>query len=277
MISWDGKVHNSAGFLFLLIITRSGPLGEIWWSVFISKSLKILCVSFSRTDSGLGICYSFVWSNLNFLHNSKWIPFPNHLCLIYTIFMLTCWICLLCDWSFCLYHHITYICCFVASAILAMIWFVPMALFCAAIRRDSISILRFLFLGHDHVSSCGISLVYRLKCQYSCFPSHFCFLGFWVFLYCWCLPCLYCFWSQWFVFLRAFLWSLRVMVSMHQCYLQFWRVIFLLLFLTYIVCNLWDVRLYTLSLVFLFSGPFVSVLLCFISRMVLNILRGGTA
>ena len=39
----------------LLIIIRSGRLAEIWWSVCISKSQRRLCVSFSRTDSGLYI------------------------------------------------------------------------------------------------------------------------------------------------------------------------------------------------------------------------------
>ena len=42
-------------FSFLLTITSSSRLAEIRWSVCISKSQKILCVSFSRTDSGLCI------------------------------------------------------------------------------------------------------------------------------------------------------------------------------------------------------------------------------
>ena len=37
---------------FLFIIIRSGRLAKIRWSVSISKSLKNLFVSFSRTDSG---------------------------------------------------------------------------------------------------------------------------------------------------------------------------------------------------------------------------------
>ena len=56
-------------FLFIIInIIRSGHLAEIRWSVFISKSHRNLCVSFSRTDAGLYICHLFVWSNFNFLH-----------------------------------------------------------------------------------------------------------------------------------------------------------------------------------------------------------------
>ena len=60
--------------IFLLIITRSGHLAEIRWSVCISKSQRILCVAFSRTITGLCIYHMFLWSNFNFLHNSQWIP-----------------------------------------------------------------------------------------------------------------------------------------------------------------------------------------------------------
>ena len=56
-----GKVHYSANCLFvLLIITKSGCLAEIRWSVYISKSETIWCISFSRTDSGLCIYHLFV-------------------------------------------------------------------------------------------------------------------------------------------------------------------------------------------------------------------------
>ena len=51
-----------------------------------------------------------------------------------------------------------------------------MALFDAAIRRDSFPLLRLPFLCHVQVFLCKISLVCRLKCLYSCFSSYFCFL-----------------------------------------------------------------------------------------------------
>ena len=51
-----------------------------------------------------------------------------------------------------------------------------MALFCATIRRDSVSLFRFPFLKHVQVFSCEVSSVYRWKYQYSCFSSYFCFL-----------------------------------------------------------------------------------------------------
>ena len=72
-------------FFFLLTITWSGRLAEIRWFVFISKSPRILCGLFFRTDSGLCIYRLFVWSDLNFLHNSL----PTQTCLVlYPFFVL---------------------------------------------------------------------------------------------------------------------------------------------------------------------------------------------
>ena len=64
IVSQDGKVHNFASSLFLLlIIIRSGLLAEIRGSVCMSKSYRILCLSFSKTDPGLDIYHLLVWSN----------------------------------------------------------------------------------------------------------------------------------------------------------------------------------------------------------------------
>ena len=52
-----------------------------------------------------------------------------------------------------------------------------MALFCATVRRDSVSLLRFPFLSHIQVFFYEMSLVYRSKYSYSFFSSHFCFLA----------------------------------------------------------------------------------------------------
>ena len=74
VVSRGSKVDNFASFLFLLlIIIRSGFLADIRWSARMSKSHRSLCVSFSRTDTGLCYYHLFVWSNLNFLHISQWI------------------------------------------------------------------------------------------------------------------------------------------------------------------------------------------------------------
>ena len=75
-------------FVFSLIITRSGRLAEIRWSVFISRSQRSLYVSFSGADSRLCIHYLFACSNFNFLHSSQWIPFPTQSYLVFFSFFL---------------------------------------------------------------------------------------------------------------------------------------------------------------------------------------------
>ena len=59
-------------------------------------------------------------------------------------------------------HSLHLLFCWVLS-ILALIWFVLMALSCAAIRRDSVSLLKFPFLSHVQVLSCEILFISRLK------------------------------------------------------------------------------------------------------------------
>ena len=72
----NSKVHYLAGsHIFLLIITWSDRLAEIKWFVCISKPKRTLYLSFSRTDSGLYIYDLCVYSNFNFLRNSRWIIF----------------------------------------------------------------------------------------------------------------------------------------------------------------------------------------------------------
>ena len=79
-----------SGF-FLLINCRFGLLR---WCICISKSQRILCISFSRTDSGLWIPHLVVWLNFNLLHNLLWIAFPTQ---SRTLFVLVWCIHLLCD------------------------------------------------------------------------------------------------------------------------------------------------------------------------------------
>ena len=79
LLSCQNPQYSRFSFLCCL------SLGLVLWprgSVYISKSWRILCVSFSRTDSGLCIYHLFIWSNLNFWHNSQWIIFPTQLCLV---------------------------------------------------------------------------------------------------------------------------------------------------------------------------------------------------
>ena len=147
VVSLDSKVHNSGGslfysffFFFFLIIIRSGRLTEIRWSICISKSHWSLCVSFSRTDAGLSIYHLLVWSNLNFLHIPLLITLPTQSCLVLYFFCANLLHSLM--WlivsSISPHNQHLLFCC--VLSILALIWLVLMALFCAAIKRDSVSL-----------------------------------------------------------------------------------------------------------------------------------------
>ena len=70
----------------VFFILSSDLLNVISWSAHISKSQIILWVSFSRSDSGLGMYQKVVWSNFNVLHNSQWILFPTQSCLVLYFF-----------------------------------------------------------------------------------------------------------------------------------------------------------------------------------------------
>ena len=78
----DGKIHYKA--VIFLTITKSILLCGIWWSVYILKSTRILCVSFSRTYSILCIVHILSGSRVNFqcLRYSQWVIFPTESCLV---------------------------------------------------------------------------------------------------------------------------------------------------------------------------------------------------
>ena len=141
----------------LLIIIRSGCLGKIRWSVFMSKSQSSLCVSFSGTDSGLCIYHLFVWSNFNFLHISQscQVLYPFCVNLLHSFIM---WLIVS---SLSPHNRHLQFCC--VLSILSLVWLAFMAVFCTAMRRNSVSLLGFPFLSHDHVFSCEMLLVSRLK------------------------------------------------------------------------------------------------------------------
>ena len=146
-------------FFLLLIIIRSGLLAEIRGSVCMLESHRSLCVSFSRTGTGLHIYHLLVWSNLNFLHISQWITLPTQSCLaLYScanlLHSLIMWLIVSSQSP----HSLHLLFCRVLS-ILALIWLVLMALFCPAIRRDSVSLLRFHFLSQVQVFWC-LDVVY---------------------------------------------------------------------------------------------------------------------
>ena len=120
VVSRDSKFGKLSFFFFfflMIIITRSDRLAEIRWSVCISKSQRSLCVFFSRIDPGSCSYYLFVYSNFHFLHNFQWINLSTR---SYTFYVLVCYVRVLCDWSLCLYHHIAYIWCFIASYLFSL-------------------------------------------------------------------------------------------------------------------------------------------------------------
>ena len=146
-ILWSAKSIILLVLFFLLIIIWSGLLVEIWWSVCMSMSHKSLCVLFSRTGAGFCIYHLLVWSDLNFLHIPRWITLPTQSCLFLNSFCtnllhsLIMWLIVSSLLSHCL--HLLFCC---VLSILALIWLVLMALFCAAITIDSVSL--FIIITH---------------------------------------------------------------------------------------------------------------------------------
>ena len=149
---------------YLLIIIRPGLLAGISWSVCMLKSHRSLCVSFSRTGAGLCIYHLFVWSNWNFLHISQWITLPTQSChAVYSfcanlLHSLIMWLIVSS-----LSPHSLHLLFYCVLSILVLIWLVLMALSYAAIRRDSVSLLRSPFLIHVQVFWCEMLYSWRLK------------------------------------------------------------------------------------------------------------------
>ena len=137
----------------LLIIMRSGLLAGIRWSVCMLKSHR------SYASHFLGQAPDW-----NFLHISQWITMPTQSCLALYSFCanllhsLIMWLVV----SSLSPHSLHLLFCCILS-ILALIWFVLMALSCAAIRRDSVSLLRFPFLSQVQVFWCEMLFIRRLK------------------------------------------------------------------------------------------------------------------
>ena len=162
MVIRDSKVVNFANSLFCScwLLIRSG---EVFWLKLggpcVCQSPIRVYVSFSWTDAGLCIYHLLVWSNLNFLHISQWITLPTQSCLVLYSFcgnLLHSFIMWLIVSSRSPHSLHLLFCC--VLSILALIWLVLTALFCAAIRRDSVSFsLSVLFLvmsWYFHVRWC---------------------------------------------------------------------------------------------------------------------------
>ena len=98
--------------VFFFTISRSGRMAEIRWSVCISKS----------QDGFLVVHIPFVCMvKFELLAQFPVDHLSIHSCLTLYIFSLIYCIRLLCDWLFCLYHYIIYICYFITSC-LFLIW-----------------------------------------------------------------------------------------------------------------------------------------------------------
>ena len=118
---------------FFMII-RSGRLPEIRWSV-LSQNPRRVCVSHSLkqiVDCAYTICsHGQTLISCTIPNGSPCPPSGASSCIFS---LMVCCICLLCNWSFRLYHHITTPPdCYILS-IIALIWLVLM-LFWAAIRN----------------------------------------------------------------------------------------------------------------------------------------------
>ena len=140
-----------------------------------SKSHRSFYLSFSRIAAGLCIYHLFIWVNLNFLHITQGITLPTQPSLVLYFFCanllhsLIMWLMV----SSLSQHNLHLLFCCVLS-ILALIRLILMALFYAAIRRDSVSLLKFSLISHVQVFSCEMLFISHLKCPWSFFSSHFC-------------------------------------------------------------------------------------------------------
>ena len=150
----------------MLIIISSGLPVKIKWFRQSIKVPKQLIVSFSRTTAGFCIYHLFVWSNFNFFHVSQWITLSRHSCLVLYSFSanllhsLIMWLIV----SSLSPRSLHWLFCCVLS-ILALIWLVLMVFFCAAIRRDYVSLLRFHFLIHVQALPWLGSFIPSVRCH----------------------------------------------------------------------------------------------------------------
>ena len=158
VVSQDSKVHNSTSSLFLLIIIRSNHMTKIRWSVCIPEEFVHLILQdrFWVVHIPFACMVKFkLLAQLPVDHLAHpVISFCANL-----LHLLIMWLIV----SSLSPHNLHFLFCYILS-IFALIWLVLMALFCAAIRRDSVSLLRFPFISYVHIFSCEMLLVSHLKC-----------------------------------------------------------------------------------------------------------------
>ena len=196
-----------------------------------------------------------------------------HLSYPASLFVLIYWIPLFCDWLFCLYHGIIYICYFVASDLFSL-WQCQFLWSCCVLLYEE---TQSLSLGFPLLTMSKFSLV--RFCLFVAWNIHkVVFLSIVVFLFIF-LPLMLVLSVLFLVAVITFppciLYGL--LVSMHWRYLEYWQFISFFIFLIHVVSqrHLWNERPNASSWVFLSSGPFVEVFLSFTLRMVPSSLRGG--
>ena len=126
MVYRDSKLHFSAGSLFFFFWLS---LSLVVWSrlgdLFLSQNSREVCVSHSPGPI-LG------WANTTYSYGEIKIfahfplDHPSHpvVSSLIIFFVLVCCICLLCDWSFFLYHHNLHLLSCCVLSIFALIWLV---------------------------------------------------------------------------------------------------------------------------------------------------------
>ena len=82
-IVFSSLVRSRDLFLFLFLSVLLCDYLERQSSLFFyPKYKRILCLSFSKTESGLCMYHLFVWSNFSFLHNSQWTTLFTQSCVV---------------------------------------------------------------------------------------------------------------------------------------------------------------------------------------------------
>ena len=177
-------VVNIIQFSFLLTIARSGHLAKFRWCICLLKSQRIFCISFCKRDSGLCIYHLFIWSNLNFLHNSQLSLVLYSFCTNLQ-HLLIMWLIV----SSLSPHNLHLLFCCILS-ILALTKFLWR---CFVMLSEGIQFLStgFLFLAMSKFSCVRFCLFVAWNVHTVVFLPVFVFC---VFLFYWCLCYLYCFW-----------------------------------------------------------------------------------
>ena len=145
-------------------------------SICIWKSQRIWCASFPQdvfwfvqTQFGNMVKFQFLaqFQMITFFIQSCLVLYYSYANLLHSLIM---WLTL----SALSPYDLDFLFCCVLSNF-ALTSLVLIALLCVAIRKDSVSLLRFPFLSHVQVFSCEILSVCRLKYPYSCFSFSFLF------------------------------------------------------------------------------------------------------